>query len=108
MDTWTLEKAKGGFGEVVRRALDHEPQLVTRGRRGDDAVVVMARSDHERLVAPMNLVDFFQRSPLAAAVADGAFGEPSEADPFARERNVADCTGRGITVLDPWTGPLHT
>ena len=45
MDRWTLEKAKNGFSEVVRRALEHRPQLVTRGRRGQDAVVVIARED---------------------------------------------------------------
>jgi prevent-host-death family protein len=32
--TWTLEKAKNEFSEVVRRALAHQPQIVTRGRRG--------------------------------------------------------------------------
>lgn len=93
MKTWTLEKAKNGFSEVVRRALDHEPQLVTRGRRGDDAVVVIARADYERLVAPVNLVDFLRSSPLAEAVAEGAFGEPTTADPFARDRDM----GRDVT-----------
>jgi prevent-host-death family protein len=88
MDTWTLEKAKNGFSEVVRRALDHQPQLVTRGRRGDDAVVVIARSDYERLVAPTNLVDFLRDSPLAEAIAEGAVGDTAGADPFARTRDL--------------------
>jgi prevent-host-death family protein len=88
MDTWTLEKAKNGFREVVRRALDHQPQLVIRGRRGDAAVVVIARADYERLVAPTNLVDFLRASPLAAAVADGVFDGAADADPFARARDV--------------------
>jgi prevent-host-death family protein len=93
MDSWTLEKAKNGFSEVVRRALDHQPQLVTRGRRANDAVVVIARDDYERLVAPANLVDFLRDSPLAEAVADGAFGgapmpDPSATDPFARPRDL--------------------
>lgn len=89
MNTWTLEKAKNGFSEVVRRALDHVPQIVTRGRRGEDAVVVIAKSDYERLVAPRNLVDFLRASPLAEAVAAGDFGDLSAPDdPFARPRDV--------------------
>ena len=71
MDTWTLERAKNGFSEVVRRALDHRPQLVTRGGRGDDAVVVLARSEYERLLAPADLTAFLRDSPLAEAVAAG-------------------------------------
>ena len=88
MDSWTLEKAKNGFSEVVRRALDHQPQLVLRGRRADDAVVVIARADYERLVAPGNLADFLRESPLAEAVAAGEFGPPDAADPFARARDL--------------------
>ncbi|MEP6620014.1 MAG: type II toxin-antitoxin system Phd/YefM family antitoxin [bacterium] len=86
MRTWTLERAKNGFSEVVRRALDHEPQLVTRGRSGDDAVVVLSRDDYERLVAPADLVDFLSKSPLAEAFAAGEFG--GEGDPFARRRDL--------------------
>ncbi len=88
MDTWTLEKAKNGFSEVVRRALDHQPQLVTRGRRGDDAVVVIARSDYERLVAPTNLVDFLRDSPLAEVIAEGAAGTSGRTNPFERPRDL--------------------
>ena len=67
MTTWTLERAKNQLSEVVRRALAHEPQLVTRGRH--DAVVVLAREDYERLVAPDDLLDFLRNSPAAAAMA---------------------------------------
>jgi len=77
--TWTLEKAKNQLSEVVRRALAHEPQLVTRGRH--DAVVVLAKEDYERLVAPQNLVEFMQNSPLAEAIASGELS----ADAFERE-----------------------
>ncbi|MEO5511205.1 MAG: type II toxin-antitoxin system Phd/YefM family antitoxin [Longimicrobiales bacterium] len=94
MATWTLEKAKNGFSEVVRRALNHEPQVVTRGR-GNDAVVVVAKADYEKLITPQNLVDFFANSPLAAAVADGAFDHlPDGIDPFARSRD----TGRDLDL----------
>ena len=82
MTTWTLEKAKNQLSEVVRRALAHEPQLVTRGRH--DAVVVLAKEDYERLVAPSGIVDFLLNSPAAAAVAAGDLPE----DAFERRRDL--------------------
>jgi prevent-host-death family protein len=82
MTTWTLEKAKNQLSEVVRRALAHEPQLVTRGRH--DAVVVVAKEDYERLVAPSGIVDFLLNSPAAAAVAAGELPE----DAFERRRDL--------------------
>lgn len=69
MRTWKLEDAKNRFSEVVRRALAHEPQRVTRN--GRDAVVILNAEDYERLVAPHDLVDFLQASPLAEAFATG-------------------------------------
>ena len=82
MTTWTLEKAKNQLSEVVRRALAHEPQLVTRGRH--DAVVVLAKEDYERLVAPSGIVEFLRNSPAAAAVAAGELPE----DAFERRRDL--------------------
>lgn len=87
MKIWSLEKAKNGFSEVVRRALDHEPQMVTRGRSGEDAVVVVAREDYERLIAPRNLADMLRASPLAEALAAGEFEDGTGAEPFARPRD---------------------
>ena len=86
MDTWTLERAKNGVSEVVRRALDHKPQLVTRGRRGEDAVVVISKEDYEKLVAPQNMWEFFRNSPLAEAIAAGDIPE----DAFDRPREIHD------------------
>jgi len=88
MDQWTLEKAKNGFSEVVRKALAHQPQLVTRGRSREEAVIVVAREDYERLVAPHNLVDFLRDSPLAEAVAAAEFGDAAAHDPFERPRDL--------------------
>ncbi len=82
MTTWTLEKARNQLSEVVRRALAHEPQLVTRGRH--DAVVVLAKEDYERLVAPSGIVDFLRNSPAAAAVAAGELPENA----FERRRDL--------------------
>jgi antitoxin Phd len=73
MKPWTLENAKNRLSEVVRRALDHEPQLVTRG--GRDSVVIIARDDYERLVAPESLLKFLRESPITQAIADGALAE---------------------------------
>jgi prevent-host-death family protein len=69
MRRWRLEEAKNRFSEVVRRALAHEPQLVTR--RGRDAVVVVSAQDYQRMVAPMDTVRFLRESPLAEAFAEG-------------------------------------
>ena len=94
MTAWTLEKAKNGFSEVVRRALAHEPQVVTRGGRADDAVVVIAQSDYQRLVSPRPLGEYLAASPLAKAVAEGVFEYDGSGDLFPRDRD----TGRDLDI----------
>jgi antitoxin Phd len=69
MTTWKLEDAKNQFSEVVRRALAHEPQLVTR--HGREAVVVLRAEDYERLTGSRNLREFLLDSPLSDALASG-------------------------------------
>lgn len=69
MKTWKLEDAKNRFSEVVRRALAHQPQRVTRG--GRDAVVVVSAEDYAVLTFAGDLVEFLQKSPLADAVKSG-------------------------------------
>ena len=83
MTTWTLEKAKNQFSELVRNALGGTPQFVMRGGREEETVVIISRAEYERLLAPMNLVDFLEQSPLADAFAAGDFGPD---DPFDRPR----------------------
>lgn len=85
--SWTLEKAKNAFSEVVRRALAGEPQVVVRGGREDEAVVVLAKAEYDRLTAPMEMLAFFRGSPLAEAVAAGDFGESDCADLFPRDKS---------------------
>ena len=97
MKTWTLEKAKNGFSEVVRRALAHEPQMVTRGRSGTDAVIVISREDYERLVPPPDLYEALRTSPLARALREGVFGDPYTADPFPREADYGRDPGLTAT-----------
>jgi prevent-host-death family protein len=82
MAVWTLERAKNQLSEVVRRALAHEPQTVTRGRH--DAVVVVAKDDYERLIAPEGLYEFLRKSPAAQAIASGELPE----DAFERRRDL--------------------
>lgn len=81
MTTWTLQTASEHFPEVIRRALAHEPQVITSGQ--NRAVVVLAKQDYERLVAPPNIVDFLRNSPVAAAMATGELPE----DAFERRDN---------------------
>jgi prevent-host-death family protein len=73
MSSWTLERAKNQLSEVVRRALAHEPQFVTRG--GRDAVVILATEDYERLAAPPNMFVFLRNSPITEAIASGELPE---------------------------------
>lgn len=61
--TWTLEDAKNHFDEVVDRALEDGPQMVTR--HGREAVVVVAANEYRKMTQPSeSLVEFMQRSPL--------------------------------------------
>jgi antitoxin Phd len=61
---WQLQEAKNKFSEVVNRALQRGPQIITR--RGVQAVVVLSYEEYQRLQKPQtDLVTFFQTSPLA-------------------------------------------
>ena len=69
MHAWTFHAAKNYLSEVVRRALAHEPQLVTLNSR--DAVVVVSAEEYRRLLQPHGLIEFLQDSPMAEALAAG-------------------------------------
>lgn len=63
MRVWALQEAKARLSEVVRRAMEHEPQEITL--RGKPAVVVIAYEDYERLRQPRpRFLDLIRRSPL--------------------------------------------
>jgi prevent-host-death family protein len=70
MTKWQLQEAKNRLSEVVRKASDEGPQLITL--RGDDAVVVVAADEYARLTRKPkgSLVDFFRKSPLGAVALD--------------------------------------
>lgn len=44
---WQVQEAKQKFSELVQRALDEGPQVVTR--RGEEAVVVISAREFRRL-----------------------------------------------------------
>ncbi len=44
---WQVQEAKQRFSELVRRALDEGPQVVTR--HGEEAVVVVSAAEFRRL-----------------------------------------------------------
>ena len=48
--TWQLQEAKQKFSEVVDRALEDGPQVVTR--HGEEVVVIVSMRDYEKLTLP--------------------------------------------------------
>ena len=63
MEYWQLQDAKNRFSEIVNKALQDGPQIVTR--RGKKTVVIMSVEQYQKLVKPkINIVDFFRKSPL--------------------------------------------
>lgn len=66
MARWQLQDAKNRLSEVVRKARDEGPQVITL--HGRDAVVVVSASEYARQAKPKgSLVDFFRKSPLAGS-----------------------------------------
>jgi prevent-host-death family protein len=56
LTTWQVQDAKQRFSELVQRALDDGPQLVTR--RGKKAVVVLSVNMYQRLTRANSGSDF--------------------------------------------------
>ncbi len=70
MGKWPLQDAKNRLSEVVRKAREEGPQVITL--RGDEAVVVVAAEDYRKLARRPKgtLVEFFRKSPLAGITLD--------------------------------------
>ena len=70
MTRWQLQDAKNRLSEVVKRASEEGPQVITL--RGEDAVVVVAADEYARISRKTKgtLVEFFRKSPLVAVVLD--------------------------------------
>ncbi|OGA28788.1 MAG: prevent-host-death protein [Betaproteobacteria bacterium RIFCSPLOWO2_02_FULL_65_24] len=69
MIRWQLQDAKHRLSELVRKAREEGPQVITL--RGRDAVVVVSASEFEQLSRPRgSLVEFFRKSLLAGVKLD--------------------------------------
>ena len=65
--TWQLQEAKARFSEVVERALEGAPQLVTK--RGENAVVVISHSEYQRLAqSQKSVLEALSGAPRAELV----------------------------------------
>ena len=63
-NSWQLQDAKNKFSNLVEKAKNNGPQIVTK--HGEETVVVLSISDYRKLVKPQqNIIDFFQKSPIA-------------------------------------------
>jgi len=69
MIRWQLQDARNRLSELVRKAREEGPQVITL--RGRDAVVVVSANEFGKLSRPRgSLVDFFRKSPLAGVKLD--------------------------------------
>ena len=69
MIRWQLQDARNRLSELVRKAREDGPQVITL--RGRDAVVVVSAKEFGKLSRPRgSLVDFFRKSPLAGVNLD--------------------------------------
>ncbi len=60
---WQLHNAKSRFSEVVRKATDEGPQIITKYDK--ECVVVLSVKDFNRLISSKDsLINYFQSSPL--------------------------------------------
>ena len=69
MIRWQLQDAKNRLSELVRKAREDGPQVITL--RGRDAVVVVSANEFGKLLRPRGtLIDFLRKSPLAGVSLD--------------------------------------
>lgn len=69
MFRWQLQEAKNRLSELVRKARQEGPQVITL--HGRDAAVVVSAREYRRIARPKgNLVEFVRSSPLAGAALD--------------------------------------
>ncbi|MBT3346427.1 MAG: type II toxin-antitoxin system Phd/YefM family antitoxin [Gemmatimonadetes bacterium] len=63
---WQLQEAKNKLSRVAEEAVTYGPQVITK--HGEDAVVVISKSEYERLTRPtLSLAQFLASSPLAGS-----------------------------------------
>lgn len=63
-NVWQLQDAKNKFSNLVDKAHQDGPQIVTK--HGKESVVIIAVEDYQKLNKPKSdLVSFFKKSPLS-------------------------------------------
>ena len=68
-DRWQLQEAKNRLSELVRKARDEGPQVITV--HGADAAVVVSAEQYAKLSRRKGtLVDFLRKSPLVGEALD--------------------------------------
>jgi len=71
MIRWQLQDAKNRLSELVRKAREEGPQVITL--HGRDVVVVVSAGEFKRIAKPRgSLVDFLRKSPLVDSALDKA------------------------------------
>ena len=66
---WQLQEAKAKFSNLVDKAKNSGPQIVTK--HGEEAVVVLSAAEYRKLLKPkLSLFEFLQGSPLAKVELD--------------------------------------
>ncbi len=69
MFRWQLQEAKNRLSELVRKARQEGPQVITL--HGRDAAVVVSAGEYLRIARPKgSLVEFVRKSPLAGVALD--------------------------------------
>lgn len=62
-NVWQLQEAKSKLSEVVDRAIEEGPQVITR--RGVETAVVISFKEYQKFKPPsVKLSEFFRTSPL--------------------------------------------
>jgi prevent-host-death family protein len=78
-ERWQLQEAKNRLSEVVKKACEDGPQIITV--HGTDAVVMVEANQYRKLSRRKGtLVDFFRRSPLVGIDLDIARSEDTGRD----------------------------
>jgi prevent-host-death family protein len=90
---WQVQDAKQRFSEVLRRAHDDGPQIVTR--HGTEVAVVIDIREYRRLQGKEVSFKDFLMTPVIDAAADGEFTDLLDAITDARQ----DDRGRDLTDL---------
>ena len=62
-NTWQLQEAKAKFSEVVKEAVEHGPQIITK--HGIETALIISIDDYKKAnTNEIKLSTFFQQSPL--------------------------------------------